>query len=141
MPLLITFGLLNHHLVTVTGPSYHHEKSGKRSALEGEHTFMRTVASRHQGDSCAPSPSAQMFSNIRDRSTSITLNEQTRCDGLGSAAEGVVNGSVAINMRYSLCCSPRPQEHARCAGVRTRAWSPRGGLHHSRDHIRSHIDR
>ena len=70
----------------------------KKMVLEGERTFMCAVGSRHQGDSCAPSPSAQMFSNIEDRSTSTTINEPTRCGGSGSAAEGVANGSSAMNM-------------------------------------------
>ena len=66
--------------------------------LEGKHTFMCAVASRYQGDSCAASPSAQMFSNIEDRSTVTTINEPTRRGGSGSAAEGVVNGSAAMGM-------------------------------------------
>jgi hypothetical protein len=107
--------------IPVTGPSYHREKRGGKSALEGERTFMRTVAFRHPGDSCAPSPSAQTFSNIGDRSTSTTLSGPTRCAGSGSAAGGVVNGSSATNMRSSLCYPPRPRERARCAGVPTRA--------------------
>ena len=114
----------------------HHKKRGKTDGLEGKHTFMRAVASRYQGDSCVASPSVQMFSNIGDRSTVTTINELTRYGGSGSAAEGVVNGSAAMDMQSSLCYRRRRRERARCADAQRRTWSLGGGLHHSRDHVR-----
>ena len=110
----------------------------KEGVLEGELTFMRAAVSLHQGDSCVP-PSSKMFSNIQDRSTSTILSEPTRCGGSNSAAEGVVNGSAAMDMQPLLCCPPRRRERARCADAQTRAWSLQGGSHHSHDHVGSRI--